>query len=139
MSATVEQQKYAVDHFVRWLAHENELGRYPSEVEIDRVIDLDGEAYVILKYKAEDDGEWLFGVCGSFIPSRVEDDNIVWSEFEKYEENTVVEKCKGYIQMFKKKRESDPVINTQMLIDQKKWLEVVDFVYKNIEKYRNPR
>lgn len=139
MSATVEQQKYAVDHFVRWLAHENELGRYPSEVEIDRVIDLDGEAYVILKYKAEDDGEWLFGVCGSFIPSRVEDDNIVWSEFEKYEENTVVEKCKGYIQMFKKKRESDPVINTQMLIDQKKWQEVVDFVDKNIEKYRNPR
>lgn len=51
MSATVEQQKYAVDHFVRWLAHENELGRYPSEVEIDRVIDLDGEAYVILKYR----------------------------------------------------------------------------------------
>ena len=139
MILTVAQQQYAVDHMVGWLAHPNELGEKPEKIEIDRIFDFEGQGFVVLKFKKKGSDIWSFGVCGGFVEGRVEDDGIIWSELEPYNEQGLIEKCKVYINYVKEQRKNDIFIKIASLRDEKKWQEIVELVDSNIEKYKMPR
>lgn len=139
MILTVAQQQYAVDHMIGWLAHPNELGQAPEKIEIDKIIEFEKMGYVILKFKDAQSDIWSFGVCGGFVEGRIEDDGVVWSEFEPYNEKDVVKKCEVYIKNLREKRKNDIFVKLGHLRDEKKWQEMIDMVDENIEKFKMPR
>lgn len=138
----VEQQKNAILCMVKWLTHENELGHEPFDIEIESFFMYEGEEYVILKYQAEENGDWLFGVCGGYTIKDKEHSGIVWSEMEIFDKAVAQEKCIQYIDNYKKQLrdylETD-LGKVEDLTQQGKWEEVVSYVDSIIDKYKMPR
>ena len=103
---------------------------------------LDNKTYVILKFQAEENSPWLFGVVGGYGPGQMQHGGLVWSEFEEFNENAQ-QKCITYIKNYNDKlrefEENNIFAKLNALSDQKKWEEVIKLVDDNIEKYKYPR
>ena len=139
---TVQQQNNAVLSFINWLKHPNELGKEPYSIEIENLFALDNKTYVILKFQAEENSPWLFGVVGGYEVGQVQHGGLVWSEFEVFDENAQ-QKCithiNNYNDRMREYEENNIFVKLNNLSEQKKWEEIVALVDENIDKYRYPR
>lgn len=86
------QQQAAKDAMVNWLANEHELGKAPARIECVKEFDLHDLHYYVFRYKKGMFGDWLLGVCGGYEGDELEHCGHVFSDMEKYEEQTAVEK-----------------------------------------------
>jgi hypothetical protein len=96
------QQQAAMQSLINWLAHEQELGRKPSKIELEQEFDLHGMRYYIFKYKKNILGKWLLGVCGGYEhPSDTDHCGHVFSEMEPYDPATAKDKSIAMVEMIR--------------------------------------
>lgn len=96
------QQQIAMQEMVDWLAHEQELGQPPSEIELAGEFDLHEMRYYIFKYKENALGEWLLGVCGGYEDEEdTEHCGHVFSEMEAYDPNTAEQEAIKMVEMIR--------------------------------------
>lgn len=86
------QMQAAKESMSQWLAHPGELGKKPSKIECVQEFDLHDMHYYVFRYKKGLFGDWLLGVCGGYEEGETEHCGHVFSNMEKYEESTAVEK-----------------------------------------------
>ena len=87
-----EQMQAAKDAMINWLSNEHELGKAPTRIECVKEFDLHDLHYYVFRYKKGLFGDWLLGVCGGYEGEELEHCGHVFSDMEKYEEQTAVEK-----------------------------------------------
>lgn len=95
------QMNAALAAMTEWLAHPQELGRAPTEIEYTGTFDLYEMRYYIFKYKESAPGKWLLGVCGGYEGDELEHCGHVYSEMEEYDESTAVEQAVKMVEMIR--------------------------------------
>lgn len=85
------QMEAAKKAMIEWLSDPQELGRAPSKIEYAKEFDLHDLHYYIFKFKKGLFGDWLLGVCGGYEAEELEHCGHVFSNFEKYDEQTCIE------------------------------------------------
>lgn len=96
------QQQAAMQAMIDWLAHEHELGRKPSKIEIAGEFDLHDMHYYIFKYKKSLLGKWLLGVCGGYEDrSDTEHCGHVFSEMRNYDPTTAEQEAIAMVEMIR--------------------------------------
>lgn len=86
------QRQAAKEAMISWLSDPSELGKAPSKIECTKEFDLHDLHYYIFKFKKGILGDWLLGVCGGYEGEELEHCGHVFSNMEKYDDNTAVEK-----------------------------------------------
>lgn len=86
------QMQQATKVMIEWLSSEQELGKKPAKIECVKEFDLYDLHYYVFRYKKGVFGEWLLGVCGGYEPDTLEHCGHVFSNMEKYVEQTAIEK-----------------------------------------------
>lgn len=93
------QMNAAREALADWLAHPQELGAAPAEIEYAGEFDLYDMHYYIFKYKVEaDDDKWLLGVAGGYEEDKLENCGHVFSEMEEYLPDTAKEQAKALVE-----------------------------------------
>ncbi len=82
------QMNAAKEEMLNWLAHPQELGAEPAELECAGEFDLHDLHYYIFKYKKSVSDKWLLGVCGGYAGNELEHCGHVFSEMEEYNTDT---------------------------------------------------
>ena len=96
------QKEAAMDSMVAWLSDENELGRSPFTIECAGEFDLHEMHYYIFKYRADESGEWLTGVCGGYDEGALEHCGHVFSNMEKYSSDTAYDDAVEMVEMIRR-------------------------------------
>ncbi len=118
----MEKQKQAAKKaMIEWLSHPDELGKAPSKIECTKEFDLHGLHYYIFKFKKGLLGDWLLGVCGGYEGEELEHCGHVFSDMEKYDDNTaieaskdIVEKIRAYWMMQARQQEFRQIFETNL-------------------------
>lgn len=87
------QKNAAQEAMAAWLAHPQELGTPPAQIECAGEFDRHGLHYYLFKYKKEPQGRWLLGVCGGYEADALEHCGHVFSEMEEYHADTAEEQA----------------------------------------------
>ena len=82
------QMNAAKEDMLNWLAHPQEPGTEPAELECAGEFDLHDLHYYIFKYKKSVSDKWLLGVCGGYAGNELEHCGHVFSEMEEYNTDT---------------------------------------------------
>lgn len=95
----MEQMQAAKAAMAEWLAHPQELGHEPAEIECAGTFELHEMTYYLFKYRAEAGGAWLLGICGGYEGDGLEHCGHVFSEMEEYDPATAEEKAAAMVEM----------------------------------------
>lgn len=96
-----EQMKAATKSLINWLAYESELGKNPARIECVKEFDLHELHYYVFRFKKGILGEWLLGVCGGYEKNEIQHCGHVFSNMEKYNEETAIEKAIEMVEMIR--------------------------------------
>lgn len=95
------QMQAARDAMIEWLEHPHELGAAPAEIECAGTFELHDMTYYLFRYRRKAGDDWLLGVCGGYEGDELEHCGHVYSEMEKYEESSAVEKATAMVEMIR--------------------------------------
>jgi len=86
-----EQLNAAQQSMIKWLSHENELGKAPARIECTKEFELYGLHYYVFRFKAEPLDKWLLAVCGGYEENGLEHSGHIFSDMKSYNDKTAVE------------------------------------------------
>ena len=89
----------AVEVMTGWLAHKNELGKEPAQIQAEGRFSYDENEYVIVKFKPEMTAEWQVGVVG--FDEEGNECGHTFSEYEEYDNATAKDRCIAMIEYLK--------------------------------------
>lgn len=96
-----QQRQAALEAMKDWLAHPQELGRAPEEIEITEEFDLHDLHYYVFRYRRDRRGQWLLGVCGGYGPGETEHCGHVFSQMERYDPATAKEQAIAMVEQLR--------------------------------------
>lgn len=96
-----KQMQAAREAMIEWLEHPHELGEVPAEIECAGTFELYDMTYYLFRYRRKAGDDWLLGVCGGYEGDELEHCGHVYSEMEKYEESSAVEKATAMVEMIR--------------------------------------
>jgi len=87
-----KQADAAREEMIRWLSHENELGKKPAKTECTNTFIHETMTYYIFKFKKRIfDKKWLVAVCGGYEGSELKHSGHIFSGFKDYDPSTEIE------------------------------------------------
>lgn len=89
----------AVEIMTGWLAHKNELGKEPAQIQAAGRFSYEENEYVIVKFKPEMTAEWQVGVVG--FDEEGNECGHTFSEYEEYDNATAKDRCIAMIEYLK--------------------------------------
>lgn len=91
----------ATEAMINWLAHPSELGKAPCEIECAGTFERHDMLYYIFRYKREEGGAWLVGVCGGYEEREMQHCGHVFSEMQEYNAETAENDCIAMVEMIR--------------------------------------
>lgn len=97
----MNQKEVALQDLKLWLSDERELGTIPEKIEVAGHFVLYGLNYYSIKYKKDENEEWLLGVAGGYEEDSTEHCGHVFSKMEVFDEKTAEEKSIEMVDMIR--------------------------------------
>lgn len=88
------QMAAAQQAMIVWLTHIEELGKAPFKIECVNEFELYDLHYYVFRFKKNMFGSWLLGICGGYETDELEHCGHIFSNMEKYKEDTAIEVSK---------------------------------------------
>ncbi len=97
----MDQKENALSCMKEWLSDERELGKNPYQIEIADEFDLHDLHYYVFKFKKTMLSPWMVAVCGGYHEDETGHCGHIFSQYEKYEKETAVQKCIDMVEMIR--------------------------------------
>ncbi len=87
----LQQMESAKEALIEWLSNPSELGVAPGKIEYMKEFDLYAMHYYVFRFKKDFFSKWILGVCGGYEGDELEHCGHVFSEMQKYVDETAIE------------------------------------------------